>query len=306
MSVVQDIFTVTCGSLVSEKTITISASYDESIESVLHKLQKHDLLSLPVYDKENEIIGLVSVLDIMTYISWGKYFRSEDVTDEEVTMFRHLSHTVGTLLEQNKGAENVWVYPPETRINDILEPYSKGVHRVLIPQKDTEGKVVHRVLSQTDIVKYLYSNKHLFSSLLTETIAGLQLGTYSVISVTSDTIALDAFKKMSQQKLSAVAIVDKENAKLVGNLSASDLRGLNAQKLPSIIRYVGNFLVAQHGYVKMPLTVTPQNTLEDVITILLEKRVHRVWIVDESRKPTGVITMTDVLMFAFKQSSKKE
>lgn len=137
-----------------------------------------------------------------------------------------------------------------------------------------------------------------------KTITELQLGSNSVISVPSDTIALAAFKKMAEENISALAIVDKENGKLVGNLSASDLRSLNAQKLPSIVRYVGNFLVVQYGYVKKPLTVTTNSTLDDVIQIILDKKVHRVWIIDEDRKPTGVITLTDVLLFTYKKANK--
>jgi len=43
-----------------------------------------------------------------------------------------------------------------------------------------------------------------------------------------------------------------------------------------------------------PLSAKPKTTIETVIFKLAATRVHRLWVVDEYGRPTGVISLTDV------------
>jgi CBS domain-containing protein len=43
-------------------------------------------------------------------------------------------------------------------------------------------------------------------------------------------------------------------------------------------------------------TVTINDTLEDVINTLAEHRIHRLFIVNDDRKPIGVISLKDLLL----------
>lgn len=44
----------------------------------------------------------------------------------------------------------------------------------------------------------------------------------------------------------------------------------------------------------MPVTARRNEMLIDVIDRLVEKRIHRLWIVDEHSRPIGVVSMTDI------------
>ncbi len=46
---------------------------------------------------------------------------------------------------------------------------------------------------------------------------------------------------------------------------------------------------------KEPFVCTPDSSLIDVMEKLVQEKVHRIFIVDENKHPTGVITMIDVI-----------
>jgi CBS domain-containing protein len=44
-----------------------------------------------------------------------------------------------------------------------------------------------------------------------------------------------------------------------------------------------------------PVTINMNDKFGDVLKTVMEKRVHRVYIVDNDRKPTGVVSLRDLL-----------
>jgi CBS domain-containing protein len=43
------------------------------------------------------------------------------------------------------------------------------------------------------------------------------------------------------------------------------------------------------------VTVTPDATIREILDLMHTRAVHRVWVVDDARRPTGVIALSDVL-----------
>lgn len=43
------------------------------------------------------------------------------------------------------------------------------------------------------------------------------------------------------------------------------------------------------------MTVSPEATVAEVLDLMHVKAVHRVWVVDEAKRPTGVIALSDIL-----------
>lgn len=43
------------------------------------------------------------------------------------------------------------------------------------------------------------------------------------------------------------------------------------------------------------MTVTSEATVAEVLDLMHIKAVHRVWVVDDAKRPTGVIALSDVL-----------
>lgn len=96
---------------------------------------------------------------------------------------------------------------------------------------------------------------------------------------------------------------------LVGNLSASDMKGMSASEFPLLLQPASKFLKLEqilHAQEKKkaavktpdslhPLAISAEVTLTEAIKRLAEKRIHRLYIC-QNGKAVGVITLTDIMM----------
>ena len=120
--------------------------------------------------------------------------------------------------------------------------------------------------------------------------------------------------------MSAIAVVDEISNELVGNLSASDLRGLTNETFKIVRTPVLSFLKKQVGkrgscFYSIGLNCycclhkqrgeeavvnkcTGEDSLESVINTIVSHRHHRVWVVDSKNRPIGVISLTDICKIA--------
>lgn len=116
----------------------------------------------------------------------------------------------------------------------------------------------------------------------------------SLSSITIHDQALTAFKKIHQDGVSAVAVVNDDGS-LVGEVSAADLRGLNRDRLGDLRKPVIAFLTSCKGDLIKPLTCHGKFTLSQVMSGIIHSKTHRAWVVDEDDIPIGVITLSDIL-----------
>ncbi|KAL2913992.1 hypothetical protein HK105_206442 [Polyrhizophydium stewartii] len=120
-----------------------------------------------------------------------------------------------------------------------------------------------------------------------------------VVTVRDTATALAAMRTMHQHGVPAVAIVDATE-RLVATLSASDLRGITAASIETLINPVFEFLEAGRRSVgqlaaDQMRTVSPTTTVEDAALQMLGAHIHRVWMVDDEDTPVGVLSFSDVL-----------
>ncbi|KAI9343639.1 hypothetical protein BDR26DRAFT_858451 [Obelidium mucronatum] len=136
--------------------------------------------------------------------------------------------------------------------------------------------------------------------------ASTDVTTTRIITVPSTYTALAAFRIMYLHRVSAVAVVSPKTGQMVANLSASDLRGLTAdmESLESLLLPVFEYLESRsksRGVDQIKADqlrcVSREMVFEDAVKIVLESRIHRVWVEDEEEKPVGVLTMGDLLAF---------
>ena len=165
-----------------------------------------------------------------------------------------------------------------------------------------------------------------------------------IITVNKDMSALEAFRVIYMAKISAAPIVQDEEVellkisgikkepphkeknriqKIVGTISASDLRGLTLQSLELLLMPVYDYLeqirflrnatlstntapaaaassiLRQNSVQLLPdqlRVVTGENLLSDAMRIVLENGIHRVWVISgQDEIPIGVLTLTDML-----------
>ena len=88
------------------------------------------------------------------------------------------------------------------------------------------SQVLTDVVSQSDLVKLLWEHKEALELAKTLTVEELGLVYSAVFTVSAETTALEAYHHMCMDHKSCIGVTDADG-KLVGNLSLSDLRGLD-------------------------------------------------------------------------------
>jgi len=117
-----------------------------------------------------------------------------------------------------------------------------------------------------------------------------------VVSVLDTMTVIDTIKYMKDFKCSGIAVVDKHN-RIVANFSASDLIGLNEENFNLLQLPVKEYLTRVYTFPKPPVCVSETSTVEEVLLKITVHGVHRVYIVDESMRPLGLLTLTDLMQF---------
>jgi len=277
---------------------------NSSILDVFKAFLTHKVLSFPVMDpKTQRAVAILSITDCMAY------FLSVFTKDElKETKFMDLLHKrkelhYETVLDviAKKTIEPIVEIPTDI---DLLEAVNLMVetsaHRILVFD---EEKKPYSIITQSRVVKCI--------SLLEETIPygkqtlrELNLGFKTVISIQDSQLAWDAFKLMIDQKVSAVAVVDDKGV-VIGSLSNSDIKllGYRVDYFEMLGRSVSNYLKALRLYDvsrtippnRDPVVCKETNTLHELINTVCYYRIHRIYIVDDERKPIGVVSLLDIL-----------
>ncbi|KDO82823.1 hypothetical protein CISIN_1g011306mg [Citrus sinensis] len=126
-----------------------------------------------------------------------------------------------------------------------------------------------------------------------------------VITIQSNELILEAFKRMKDNNIGGIPVVEGQQKKIVGNVSIRDIRHLLLKpELFSNFRQltVRDFMNAvvpttpDSGKVNPPITCKLESTLGSVIHSLASKSVHRIYVVaGEEAEVVGVITLRDVI-----------
>jgi len=291
---------ISLGELIFDKTELIQVDSDARIEEVAKILKEKNILAVPVFDNvKNSYIGIVDVLDMVGYTVWGTAFASKQ-PDIGFAKFEFSTDTIGEVVANSARAKRLLVYEPTDTLDKLMRDLSYFDHRALVSAKDDRtGKHTYRLISQTDILKYLWKNsKNIEPRVLQAKLQELGLVNprgSNVYSISSTDKALNGFKQMFAHMVPAVAVVG-EGKKIIATLSASDLRGITSEKLENIISPIMDFLNSQNGEKPaVPVTVSSTSTLEEAILKCITAKIHRVWVVNSAQEPIGVVSFSDMI-----------
>jgi CBS domain-containing protein len=124
-----------------------------------------------------------------------------------------------------------------------------------------------------------------------------------VVSVTPDTPVADAYNMMMQKSIRRLPVVEHE--RLVGIVTLGDLREARPSPATSLSIYELNYLLAKLtvGQVMThnPLTVSPHTPIPTAARIMLEHKVSGLPVVDEEKRPVGIITESDIFRMLIDQ-----
>lgn len=276
---------------------TIQANLTDNVQQVFEKLVKNKIQSVPLYSNEKQkYLGFIDLADII-------FFLLDNLKEDEVKNYvpnpEFLKKNCWEV--KNKSKKNKFKpVQQDASLGVVLEILDVSLHRV--PVINQGGEFVG-ILSQSALVQFIYNYIQLFD--IKHTVGELKLGHCDVISIKDSDLALDGFRKIRDNGISAVAVVDSEG-KLAGCLSLSDLRivGSDFSCLRRVYLSVDEFLQNKdHSNTSHPsekkrpevLSVTNDSTVTQVADLFFKFGVHRVFVVDNDKKPIGVISLGNYL-----------
>ena len=282
---------------------------------------------------DQQFVGIISILDLVAHV-----FRHSLGADG--TAYRALETPVWRTLGSTNESLSLWAEQAGQNLPSALAPFARGVHRAIIIPRVGEST---KLLTQTDVLNYLLSARStsaelgrvLDSSLRQLGIKALGPGEKALVTCTPDSSLVDAVGAMLQRNVHALAVVN-DHGLLLSTFSVSDLRGLDAEQLVSIVDIsVGEFLLKQSarapaassdwsrltthdastmtGYVlPPPLTCRLDGNLGEIADLMLRHNVHRTWLVGNAANddtagsplsghgfPIGVVSYTDVIRIVY-------
>jgi len=280
----------------------------DSINHALSVLASNRITSAPVVSSEG-ILGIVDVLDILQFamavMGDEKFFPTGMIEGKFSQAFEE---PVKNILETS--AKNKWQQlSSNASLSQVIAVLSDPeVPRVAIQDKD-DPLVYNGVITQSELLNFLWAHKDKMGYRLTAKVRDYFPESSSVIAIPFNAFVFEAFDKIHRSKVRGLAVVD-ENNKLVGNISASDIKhaGLKEyeMRIPTLLKSLreplDKFLKLQGGI--NPICVTPDETFETLMRHLAVKRhssqfasthIHRVFVVDQERRPLRAITTGDVI-----------
>jgi 5'-AMP-activated protein kinase, regulatory gamma subunit len=297
------------GWLVEDKRELVVVNENDSAENVLQTMQRHNVLAIPVQAADGSFVGVITMLDLMTLVAFGSFKVDEEPSSYQ--MFTSLSARAGDICSSQLHAEDqtVWSTTVEAPVKSVLEAMCKGVHRFLVKGESQEGEAAYRLLSQTDVLRSFSCNPDDAALNALDKTVGEAVQLKTPLTVKSSDTALRAFRALHQNSVSAAPVVNEDGV-LVANISSSDLRNLSAGTLKLVLEPVLTFLGDAKAMglktsvprARSPVSTTSECTLRSLINTMLIQRVHRVWVVDDARKPIGVVSMTDVVRAVYNEN----
>jgi len=279
--------------LVSELAVKefVAINDTSTIEEALETLANHHILSAPVICfLKNLCLGSVDVLDLITFLM--------DVPSIRQDWFPDVRDRYGLPVSKAVNYSLVDPFVPidfqQPLRHVVVNQLANGIHRVPIMK---DGKL-WGILTQFDVVVWLrYQMDRAVNQDIKDlsrmTVHQLDLTQKEVYAVRDKDTILQAFLTLINNALNSLAVVDLDGH-LLGNLSASDFEGVKADMLPALAnRELKDVIEGQPLYY-----VDKEATLHDVVKMISDTKKHRVYIVDKSYRPIGLVTLTDVIKIA--------
>jgi len=183
----------------------------------------------------------------------------------------------------------------------------RTVHRVPVVGEDG---VCVAIVSQSTILKFLSDHRDQTAHDVGQTLAATHLGIKSVFTIEDTKTARDAFSMIDKTGLSGIGVVDSEGH-LVGNTSARDIKYFVLDKGQlsmdeAVMDYLATIRQRQISEKdRAPVSsIHRTDTLGRAIGLLGKTQYHRLFLVDDQRKPIGVVSVADILSFATRETKE--
>jgi len=278
--------TTTIQKLISPNRGIVYFEYTESVGDCLQKLAQNGILSAPIMNSEiGQCLGSLDVLDLLAFVlSTHRDNQQQWLNDTKSKYNKRVIEALSSAI-----SEPFLPIPVQTSLYDLIRnQFSQRIHRAPIV---ADNEMI-TILSQSDICQFIQKNldsdKELFE-LGNRTLSQLGFVPGNVLSVRGNVSLKNAFDYIYANSIGGVAVVNKDD-QLIANLSASDCKGIVPSNVVNFDLPVAEYLKGQ-----MPISCKRDTTFRSALTLFVNLPIHRVYIIDDSFNPIGLVTLTDVM-----------
>jgi len=292
----------------------ITVESQSSIQEALEVLRKNGISSAPVLAGGNAV-GYIDVLDVLFWVS-ARATAEQPSTALLEGIRTSLQRPVSEIV--NYSGVDRWISvsmdtPVLEAARLLAQPH---VHRLAIIDPSDQTKPLG-VLTQSRLVQEIKAQEKKFDHLLHRKVIEV-FPPKHVEWIRKDQYVIDALKIIREKVVSGVAVVD-ENGKLLGNISASDLKRALAVSVENFL--VGLFSGLEGFMASMtpktyhelpggteyllplwrPVFIGFEDFAHKALDLLSQhehtggQHIHRVYVTDEAHRPLRVISLRDLI-----------
>ncbi|KAM4697557.1 5'-AMP-activated protein kinase subunit gamma-3 [Rhinophrynus dorsalis] len=263
------------------------------IKKAFFALVANGVRAAPLWDsKKHCFVGMLTITDFINILH--RYYKAPLVQIYELE--EHKIETWREIYLQSSFRPLIHISPGDSLFHAVYSLIKNKIHR--LPVMDpTSGNILH-IFTHKRLLKFL----HLFAGtiprprFLQKTILELGIGTFRDVAVVLDTSSVyNALEIFVERRVSALPVVN-ELGQVVGLYSRFDVIHLAAQKIYNNLDIsVRDALRLRTVCLEGVLMCYPHESLEIVIERIVKEQVHRLVLVDEERRPRGIVSLSDIL-----------
>jgi CBS domain-containing protein len=279
----------------------------DTVQETMQKLIENKIWAAPVVSENGSVNRTLDMLDLVAYTTLKNIdplSTTTKSTHKQVQEYFH--HRIKGLTGLSRRNQLVFA-TPDKNIRFLLQTFNRFTHRVWVRH---QGDIIG-VVTPMMILRLLNEHKDELKEEMSRKVSEIWPEKHLPLTVNHNERLMNAFHKIFHWKISGLAVVD-DHGKIVGNISASDLKFMEFTKpelfFDQLLLPIKEFFKSKEDSLfknrsLSPVIVKEEDTLEIVISKCLQERVHRVYVVDEAQKPLRVVSLTDVIEY-FKDFSQ--
>jgi len=263
------------------------------VKKAFFALVYNGVRAAPLWDSvKQRFVGMLTITDFIRILQMN--YKSPTLEMEELE--EHKLSTWRDVLNDVK--DLIYIHPDASLYDAIKMLIHNKIHR--LPVIDQRNGNVLYILTHKRILRFLFLYIHDMpqAKFLQQSILELKIGTYKDVEVAyEETPIIDALHKFVYKRVSALPIVDSEG-RLVDIYAKFDVINLAAEKTYSNLD-VTLKTANQHRneWFEGVHKCKQDESLFAVMERIVKAEVHRLVVVDDDNKVTGVISLSDILTY---------
>lgn len=263
------------------------------VKKAFFALVYNGVRAAPLWDSvKQRFVGMLTITDFIRILQMNyksPTLEMEELEEHRLSTWREVLHDVKDL---------IYIHPDASLYDAIKMLIHNKIHR--LPVLDQRNGNVLYILTHKRILRFLFLYIHDMpqAKYLQHSILDLKIGTYDLVEVASEeTPIIEALHKFVNKRVSALPIVDKEG-RLVDIYAKFDVINLAAEKTYSNLD-ISLKAANQHRneWFEGVHKCKQDESLFAVMERIVKAEVHRLVVVDDDNKVTGVISLSDILNF---------